>query len=256
MINLGTSDERIRKLIKRDYDKNYIVVDDLFVLSLEKCKYSKIKFCLMCEELIKSDEAKSLADFYMQKCDCYAISKKVFERIASKDNLAGIIVYTKIEEVSLEKFKKFSKILICDGIEISGNIGTIFRTADATQIDAIIFTNLKAKVFDEKVVHSSRGMIFEVPFIVLNFDETTKLLQKNNITPVVCEPEQGVDYRNFEYCDKLAFVVGSERYGSDKRWFEQKPVKYLKIGMDGIMTSLNVGVAASLIMYEIKHKKN
>lgn len=250
MINLGTSDERIKNLIKKKYEKNCIVVDDLWTLSLEKCKNSNLQFCLICEELIFSKEAKDLVEFYSKKTECFAVSKKVFERIASKDNLAGIVLYTKIDELNLSDFANFDRVLVCDGIEISGNIGTIFRTADATKIDAIIFTNLKAKVFDEKVVHSSRGMIFQVPFVILDFDDTVELLKQNNITPVVCEPEQGIDYKSFDYNKKLAFVFGSERFGSDKRWFDQKETAFLKIEMGGVMTSLNVSVAASLVMYE------
>ena len=255
MINIGIQDNKIKQLIKKKYDKNHIIVDDLFTLSLDKCKYSKIKFSLICEELIHDEETRKLAEFYKNTTECYAISKKVFERIASKGNLAGIIIYTKIEEIKIKEFENFCKILICDGIEISGNIGTIFRTAEATKIDAIIFTNLKAKVFDEKVIHSSRGMIFQVPFIILSFNDTINLLKKFNITPVVCEPEQGVDYRDFNYKNNMAYVVGSERFGCDKRWFEQTSIKFLKIPMDGIMDSLNVGVAASLIMYEVRYGK-
>lgn len=254
MLNIGIQDEKIKKLIKKQYEKNHVVVDDLFVLSLDKFKYSNIKYSLICDELIYNEETIALANFYKKTTECYAISKKIFERIASKGNLAGIIVYTEIKELKIEDFKNFSKILICDGIEISGNIGTIFRTAEATKIDAIIFTNLKAKVFDEKVVHSSRGMIFQVPFIILSFKSTLDLLKKYKITPVVCEPEQGIDYKKFDYRNKFAYVVGSERFGCDKRWFEQNQIKYLKIPMDGIMDSLNVGVAASLIMYEVRYE--
>jgi len=255
MINIGINDEKIKKLIKKNYDNNCVMIDDLFTLSLEKCKNSKIKFSLVCEELINNENTKKLAKFYMDTTDCYLISKKVFERIATKDNLAGIIVYTEIEQAKLKDFKNFNNILICDGIELSGNIGTIFRTAEATQLDAIIFTNLKAKVYDDKIIHSSRGMIFQVPFVILSLEETIKLLQNYNFIPVVCEPEQGVDFKKFEYKGKLAFVVGSERFGCDKKWFNQKPIKFLKIPMFGIMDSLNVGVAASLIMYEAKTKK-
>ena len=151
MINLGTSDERIKNLIKRKYEKNCIVVDDLWTLSLEKCKNSNLQFCLICEELIFSKEAKDLVEFYSKKTECFAVSKKVFERIASKDNLAGIVLYTKIDELNLGDFANFDRVLVCDGIEISGNIGTIFRTADATKIDAITFAKfIKAKYIPDK----------------------------------------------------------------------------------------------------------
>ena len=250
MINLGASSEIIKNLIKKHYEPNYIVVDDLFVLSLDKCKQAQAKFCIICEELIYSDEAKKLAEFYVSKVQAYKVSEKVFERISSKENSAGILLYVQLEQIQQKCFSNFNKVLVCDGIEISGNIGTIVRTAEACNFDAIIFTNLKAKVYDEKIVHSSRGMIFVVPFIILPWEQTVTLLEQNNITPVVCEPEQGEDYKAFDYKGKYAYVVGSERFGCDNRWFNLNKVKYIKIPMLGQMHSLNVGVAASLIMYE------
>ena len=255
MINLSSSDERIKKLIKKDYDECHIAVDDLFTLSLKKCKQSKVMYTVICEELVFSKQAKELADFYGKVAPIYAVSKKVYDRLCEKGNTSGIVVYTQIEQLDKKDLSKLQNILVCDGIEISGNIGTIFRTADATKIDAIIFTNLRAKVYDDKVLHASRGMIFEVPFAIMDLKDVQQFLKQNGFTSVLCEPEQGVDYKQFEYKGKKAYIVGSERYGADKSWFKQENVEFLKIPMDGVMDSLNVGVAASLIMYEVRYGK-
>ena len=256
MKQIGIGDEKVKMLAKRKYDPGCIAVDDLFALGLEKCKKSGLRFCMICPELVTSEQAKEIAAFYEKHTECFEISKKVYDHVAEKGNTCGIVLYTQIEQMNICALETAKLVLVCDGIEISGNIGTIFRTAEAVQADAIIFTNLRAKVFDDKVLHSSRGMMFNVPFLVMDFEECTKALQENKIIPVLCEPEQGVDFKKFNYNKPVALVVGSERFGADKRWFEVNNVEFLKISMFGEMDSLNVGVAASILLYEAKYGQN
>ena len=256
MKQIGIGDERIKMLAKGKYEPGCVAVDDLFVLGLEKCKKSGLRFCLVCPEMVVSKQARAIATYYEEHTECFEVSKKVYEHVAEKGNTCGIVLYTKIEQMSMRALESAKLVLVCDGIEISGNIGTMFRTAEAVQADAIIFTNLRAKVFDDKVLHSSRGMMFNVPFAEMSFDECTKALEQYEIIPVLCEPEQGEDFKKFDYNRPVALVVGSERFGADKRWFDVKSCEFLRIPMFGEMDSLNVGVAASLILYEAKYGRN
>jgi len=258
MILAGTSNEDIKYLISKRYEKdNYVLIDDLFILGLENCKQSNIEFVVICPELIESEETKELAKFYSTNFKCYQVSQKVFQRLCTKENCAGIIVLTKIKQTNDFLNKESPLVLVCDGLEISGNIGTIFRTAEATGIDGIIFTNCKARVNDNKVVRASRGMIFNVPFFIENnIEKVINYLDKNNIRKIICEPEQGIDFKEFNYKGGTAIVVGSERFGVDKIWFTQN-CEYIKIPMYGQMDSLNVGVATSITLYEaIYNRKN
>lgn len=255
MRQVGADFEKIKYLIGGKYLKDgFVLVDDLSILGLKTCKNSDIQFVVVCEELIESKEASEVLKYY-SKFDCYSVSQKVFNRIASKENCAGIMALTKLKQDSLFLDKKNALVLVCDGLEISGNIGTIFRTAEAVQVDGIIFTNTKAKIIDDKVVRSSRGMIFNVPFIILDdLKDLIEILDSKKFRKVVCEPEQGTDLKEFNYLGKLAVVVGSERYGVDKIWFESNS-EYLKIKMLGEMDSLNVGVATSIILYEAMYNR-
>ena len=62
---------------------------------------------------------------------------------------------------------------------------------------------------------------------------------------------EGLDYKDVDYEGKIAIIIGSERYGIDKKWFEY-PHKNIYIPMFGEMTSLNVGVAGSILLYQAK----
>jgi len=255
MRQVGADFDKIKYLISGKYIKDgFVLVDDLSILGLNGCKQSDIQYVVVCEELIESDEAKAILKYYSM-FDTYGVSLKVFNRIASKENCAGIMALTKLKQDRSFLDKDNALVLVCDGLEISGNIGTIFRTSEAVNIDGIVFTNTKAKVIDDKVVRSSRGMIFNVPFFIIDdLNELLNVLNEKKFRKAVCEPEQGKDLKEFDYSKKLALVVGSERYGVNKIWFEGDS-EYLKIEMLGEMDSLNVGVATSIILYEAMYSR-
>ena len=253
---IGLKDERIHYLLKKEYEKdNLILVDDLYILSLPKVKQAEKKLCLFCSELLTSNEAKEILEFYKNSVESYEISKKVFSRLASKENCAGIIVVFKINAISQSNLEKLNFCLICDGLETPGNIGTIFRTAQSAGVDFLIFTNLRSKVVSDQVVRSSRGMIFYTPFIIFeNVEKTSEFLSKNGFRTIICEPEEGTNYKDFNYNNKIALVVGNERYGCSKDWKNYK-CEYLYIPMYGEIGSLNVAVAASILIYEAKYQR-
>lgn len=255
MRQVGADFDKIKYLINGKYLKDgFVLVDDLSILGLNGCKNSEIQYVVVCEELIESEDAKNILKYY-SKYDCFGVSLKVFYRIASKENCAGIMALTKLKQDNSFLDKKNALVLVCDGLEISGNIGTIFRTGEAVKLDGIVFTNTKAKIIDDKVVRSSRGMIFNVPFCIIDdVGDLSNLLDEKGFRKAVCEPEQGKDLKDFDYSGKLALVVGSERYGVNKIWFNGNS-EYLKIEMLGEMDSLNVGVATSIILYEAMYSR-
>ena len=136
-----------------------------------------------------------------------------------------------------------------------GNMGTIIRSMDATNFDALISINPNTKLNNPKLVHSARGMNLVIPQLECSYEECQKFIESNNFTPYLGEPILGLSYDETKYNDKLAIVVGSERYGITPDWYNHKNEKVF-IPMYGIMGSLNVGVAASILMFEVKQQKN
>ena len=256
MQNIGAQHEIIKKLKHNEYTKQgYLVVDDLLILSLPECKNSLLELLIVCPDMIESNEAKSVLKYYQDNCPTYAISKKTFETLASKQNCVGMILVTKLSD-KLPEIGKDSLIVVCDGLETHGNIGTIFRTLDACKASCILFCNQQAKVNDINVIRASRGTVFTVPYKV--FDDVKSCvdyLNGINSRILICEPEQGENYNKINYCGTVAIVVGSERYGVSKEWFTLPNTEFIKIPMKSNVGSLNVGVATSIIAYQVQTDK-
>lgn len=249
--------KEIKEYKKKVHD-NIMVIEDLFILSLRyKYNFKVIKF-LYCDEKIFSEEAIKLKDFYLSICkDGYRISEKTFNYLSEKNNSVGLIAVVQHTGLSFKDInkEKHKFVLVLDGIETPGNLGTIFRTADSTKVDLIINVDLKTSVYNPKTIQSSRGMCLLVPFINTTYEEVSKFLLDNDYKILLSEPLEGKDYSNVDYNGNIAIVVGSERFGINSKWYENKHQK-IYIPMYGEMDSLNVGVATSILLYEASKKRN
>ena len=185
------------------------------------------------------------------------ISEKVLNKLTNRNDENGIYIIGKLPKYNFNEIFKRDKCIVCvlDGIEKSGNIGTILRSCDATQIDGLILVNRRAKLTNTKSVKGSMGAIFSVPTI--NYDSCDGLiadLKNNGFSIYLADTRAEIDYFNFKYDNKVAIVMGSERYGISSTWLKHEP-QLIKLKMLGQCDSLNVGVATSIFLYDIKMKQ-
>ena len=256
-IALAKNNDIIKKLIrniKNNDQEGYTIVDDLFALSIA-LENNEISDFFYSSDYDYRPEALELLNKIVKKANnIYTISNKTMEQIMLKNNSSHMIAVVKLPIVKLDSLKNKKFILIADGIEIPGNLGTIFRTIDATGCEAIISINSVTKLNNTNLVHSSRGMNLLIPQIETTYEQCLKFVLENEFTTYLGEPELGLSYDEIEYEDKLAIVVGSERYGITPDWYNH-PNRKVYIPMYGKMGSLNVGVAASILLYQIKQQK-
>ena len=132
--------------------------------------------------------------------------------------------------------------------------GTIYRTLDSAKCDGVILVDPISKINNDRITSSSRGCNLIIPTLSLSYMEAKELLIEYGFTPYLGEPILWYDYQEYSYNDKTALVVGNERFGINPDWYNQKANKVF-IPMEGNQNSLNVGVAASILAYEVYMKK-
>ncbi len=254
--------ERVLSLNKnsKPNPEKLAVIDGIFSLDLARKYGIGVKYLIICLEKVYSIEAQELIDTFINFAEeSIIVSEKVFNNIAEKENSHGImaVVYLppkKFEEIHIEKN---SVVLILDGLEIPGNIGTILRSADATGIDCVIINNRKTRLNHPKLMRSSLGSVFKVPVVEAeSFLELETWLKKNNYKVIITDTDASSNYYDLEYDGRIAIVMGSEKYGVSEDFYKLN-YEGVRIPMLGDMDSLNVGVAATIIMYEaaLKNKR-
>jgi len=260
IMQIGKNHDAYQKVkeLKKRYQEGYYVVEDISILDIWSKRNNKVEIVLFCNELIYKDETKELLNYLINNCkEAYEISKKIYLDLVDKDNSQGIVCLIfkqslKINEIDANKHRF---VLVNDGIELPGNLGTLVRTCDATNVDLIINVNEKTKFNNNKVIQSSRGMVLFKDLISCSYEEAQQVLLDLNYDIFLGEPVLGKSYDEYDYKGNVAIVIGNERYGIDSRWYNNKHKKVF-IPMKGIMGSLNVGVAGSILLFEALKNRN
>lgn len=194
--------------------------------------------------------------YEIAKYDCIYVSKKIFEAISDVNTPQGILaVIKKCSEMPQQEILYNEDIIVVlDGVQDPGNLGTILRTVDSVNLKQIILSQKCADPYNPKVVRSTMGAIFRLNIIESkNIVETIKDIKKNKykILTTSLEANESIYTANL---NKKAIIIGNEANGVSKEVLEMANEK-VKIPMLGKTESLNVSVATGVILYEYVRRK-
>lgn len=144
-----------------------------------------------------------------------------------------------------------NRILVLDDIQDPGNLGTIIRSSVAFNFDTIVLSPGTVDLYNPKVVRSTKGMIFNENIIVR--DVASFLSQLDDYVIYGTDVNDGVNIRDEKIEDKVVIVIGNEGKGISNE-VRKLCHKFLYIPMNDDCESLNAGISASIIMYEVNNK--
>ena len=140
-------------------------------------------------------------------------------------------------------------VLVAEGIEKPGNLGTMLRTAEAAGASGVIVADPTTDPFNPNVVRASLGTLFTVPLAVASTTDAISFLRGSGITIVATTPVGDSPHYAPDYTPASAVVVGSEQYGLSREWLEAADVRVV-IPMPGSVDSLNAAMAAGIVLFE------
>ena len=143
-----------------------------------------------------------------------------------------------------------NKVLILDQIQDPGNLGTIIRSAVAFSFDTIILSNDSVDLYNSKVIRASQGMIFNLNIKRCNLTDIIPKLKKENYKIFGTRVTGGNDIKSIEKNNKFAIIMGNEGNGLSLD-IQKLCDEFIYIKMNEKCESLNVGVATSIILYEL-----
>jgi len=228
------------------------VIEGLWALSLALKNHLTIDCFIFSPELVHTPEAEALVEAFVSRARyTFLVSAKVFGRISERERGDGLLAIIEMPKADLEDIplEDNSLVIILDGLEIPGNIGTIIRAADGAGVSGIIVVNRKARLNHPKLVRSSQGAAFSVPVAECEPEEAFSWLEAKGFTVFLTDTDANNDYFQVSFNGRCALVAGSERYGISKGWYSRPHVK-IRIPMYGNCDSLNVGVATTMMLYE------
>ena len=175
------------------------------------------------------------------------IKKEIFESITDTKTPQGVLAVIKIRKYDIDDILNEDKILLLDKIQDAGNIGTIIRTADAFNVKGIICMENTADVYSPKVVRSTMGSILREKIIYIKSEDLFGLKKYGHILyGTSLSSNKYIEDINFS--KKSIFVLGNEANGISEE-VEKVCDSLVKIKMSGNAESLNVAIAAGIILH-------
>lgn len=181
------------------------------------------------------------------------VKDEVFRHISDTVTPQGILAVVKRRDITLKDIymkKEGNIFLILEDIQDPGNLGTIVRTAEGAGVSGIIMTKNTVDIYNPKVIRSTMGAIYRVPFFYTDTPELViKELKDRNTVIVAAHLNGKNDYYKEDFRGNTAFIIGNESNGITEKMTSYADV-LVKIPMEGQVESLNASVAASVLMYE------
>ena len=174
------------------------------------------------------------------------VTHNVLKYISKLDNPSKMIGICK----KLNKKEVGNKIVILDGVQDPGNLGTIIRSSVAFNIDTIILSKDCVDLYNSKVLRATQGMIFNINIIEEELEEFIPILKEKNYKIYGTKVNGGKSLKSVEKNDKFAIIMGNEGSGIKTNILDMCS-DYIYIDMNESCESLNVGVATSIILYEL-----
>ncbi len=184
------------------------------------------------------------------------VADSVFEAMAETVTPQGVLAIVEMPKYSLEQMiEQAGTLLLLEDLRDPGNLGTIVRTAEAAGVAGIILSKESVDVYNPKVIRSTMGAIYRVPFLyVEDFKELLVRLKEQKVRLLAAHLQGTKNFDKADYSGKVGILIGNEANGLSDEVADLAEEKVL-IPMAGNVESLNAAVAAALLMYEAFRKQ-
>jgi TrmH family RNA methyltransferase len=213
----------------------------------------ELETILFLPELVSENQIKKLTH---ETISLIEISKEVYQKLAYRDTTEGVLAVAKVKNLQLSDLKlpENPLIVVMEAIEKPGNIGAMLRTCDAAKVDAVIIANPKTDLYNPNIVRSSVGCLFTNQIATASTEEVIAYLVKNKINFYSATLQNSTAYHTQNYTLPTALVVGTEATGLSPLW-RDKATQNIIIPMQGEIDSMNVSVAAAILIFEAKRQR-
>lgn len=236
---------------------NNQTIKELDKLKQKKYRDLEQKFLIEGEHLVEEAEKSGVLEKiillenseYHSNLEKIYVSKNVMKKLSSLDTPPNIIGVCKM----LSRKELGKKVLLLDDIQDPGNLGTIIRSSVAFNVDSIVMSLNTVDLYNPKVIRSTQGMIFKINLIKDDLGQVIEKLKSKNIPIYTTNVNGGENIKNINSTDSYGLIMGNEGNGV-KDEISTLADRKIYIPMNSKVESLNVSVAASILLYELGDK--
>lgn len=242
MLITSLDNEKIKGYIKLK-DRKYRKKTNTFIVEGRHLVLEAYKAGRIIELILEKDEVLPL------DLPTVYVTNEIISKISELENPDTIMALCKMDE---RQDIVGERILLLDGVQDPGNLGTIIRSSLAFNVDTIVLSPTCVDLYNPKVLRSTQGMIFGINIIRVELADVIHQLKQKEIPVYGTKVEYGEDVVNLKEKDRCRFglVMGNEGQGISEEIADLCD-KFLYIDMNDRVESLNVAVATSILLYEL-----
>lgn len=252
---LGRENKLVKKALKlrqkkyREMEGRFLIEGLRFVI--EAINEKKVEYILYSSRLLN---LKGHEEILNSVCEKFEVSEELIKELSDTETPQGVVAVVKKDEYTFSNIRS-SFVVIADGVQDPGNLGTIIRTSDAADAGAVIIIKGTVDVYNSKTLRSTMGSIFHIPVIFCDsFEEASDDLKNLGYRIYATSLEASGSIYHCDFKENTAVVIGNEANGIPEEHLSLA-TDLVKIPMPGRSESLNAGVAAAVIIYEVLRQR-
>lgn len=183
-------------------------------------------------------------------------SGEVLDKLAYGDRPDGIVAIAAIPDTRLERLRLPADplVVVLESVEKPGNLGAVLRSADGAGADAVIAADPRTDLYNPNAIRASLGTIFALPVAAGRSPDVRAHLADAGVRLIAARVDGSVPYTEVDLRGPVALVLGSEADGLTDAW-SGGGVTAVHLPMLGVADSLNVSIAAAILLYEARRQR-
>jgi TrmH family RNA methyltransferase len=217
-----------------------------------------VEEAFVCEAIIRTDEAATAADALRRSASrVWTTNDSVFGKVAFGDRAEGVVAIVRPPSTSLSDLRLPDRpvVVVLEAVEKPGNLGAVLRSADGAGADALILADPRTDPWNPNVIRASLGTAFRVPLAVATGDDVRAYLAERGIQALPARVDGAMVHWDANLGGAVALVLGSEHDGLTDAWTGSGR-DTIRLPMLGAADSLNVSVAAAVLLYEARRQRS
>ena len=250
--------ERIRQVLELQEKSRTRRALGLFVVEgrreLEHCLEAgyELDSVFWCPEILPELPQELIGDVPVSE-----LTAELYGRIAYRGGTEGLVARVKSRPHTLEDLalKENPLIVVLESVEKPGNLGAVFRSADAAGADAVIICGPLTDLYNPNLIRSSIGGVFTVQSAVCDSASAISWLKARGMKILTAQLQDSSWYYDVDMKGGTAIVIGTEATGLTEQWREAADA-HIRIPMLGALDSLNASVSAAILLFEAVRQRN
>ena len=185
----------------------------------------------------------------------YEVDARTLDEISDSSSPQGVLAVTKVHETALDVIAGMQRVVVIDSVQDPGNVGAIVRTAAAARFDAVITGPGTADLWSPRAIRASAGTLFALNVARrVDLELALDLLGAAGHSVLATDSQGEISINDIQVVDRMTLMLGSEAHGVSEAVMAHTDAM-IRVPMGPFVESLNVAVAAGIVMYSIPKER-